>query len=209
MSEILVELGKLTQASQEQTAASQAQTSEVAGKMGEIEAQRNQMQTDVDNFLKDRERIGDGSAGSRRLNVYVGKIQNGKTHIPETEKPVDWVEGNENLYLHFKTPFNTNDDDAMFHFIIEGYAYGSAEIISETFCGYCYRHQDSLIATAESGNHAPTAYKAPNGDIYLRLFAKNCYIWTFAIDAMHVAGGLPAEGSLELTISPNETLNNY
>ncbi|HDZ3733618.1 TPA: hypothetical protein RSW61_005305 [Vibrio harveyi] len=51
MSEILVELGKLTQASQEQTAASHALSQEVAGKIGEINNELEAKKTEVDVYL--------------------------------------------------------------------------------------------------------------------------------------------------------------
>lgn len=184
-------------------------TATVAGKMGQIDLASQQLKSDFDKFMADRERIGDGSPGSRRLNVIQSLVYEGDKVVPDTEKPPGWVPTRSNLYLHIKTKFNTLNKGGMFHFRVQGYAYGQAAIIDETFAGYSYLTTNSIINIGVNGIHEPTVYRAPNGDVYLRLKALNLYFWSFYIDTMNVTGGLPNKGDLQVIVSPNETLNNY
>ncbi|HCG8975246.1 TPA: hypothetical protein NJ623_004504 [Vibrio parahaemolyticus] len=184
-------------------------TSAVNGKIGQIDQRMTAAEQEFDAFMADRERIGDGSPGSRRLNIYQNVLYNGYSHVPDTEKPEGWVNSNANLYLHFKTKFNTMTKNGMFHFRIQGYAYGQSAIIDETLAGYSYVTENKVINVGTFGAHEPTVYRAPNGDVYLRLKALSLYYWSFYVDTMNVTGGLPNKGDVELIVSPNEMLNNY
>jgi len=184
-------------------------TETVENKVGEIDAATEQMRKDFETFMSDRERIGNGEPGSRRLNIYQNVLYQGYDHVPDSEKPEGWVDNNANLYLHFKTKFNTITKNGMFHFRIQGYAYGQAAIIDETLAGYSYTTSNQVINIGTFGSHEPTVYRAPNGDVYLRLKATNLYYWSFYVDTMNASGGLPNKGDVELIVSPNATLNNY
>ncbi|NSM26783.1 hypothetical protein HT094_22035 [Shewanella sp. ZOR0012] len=190
-------------------ASANALTGAVNGKVGEIDLASQKLKADFAAFMADRERIGDGSAGSRRFNIYQNVLYEGKNYVPDSEKPVGWTPGNSNLYLHFKTKFNTLTKNGMFHFSIKGYAYGQSTIIDETFAGYSYVANNALTSVGTFGNHEPTVYRAPNGDIYLRIKALNLYFFSFYVDSMNVTGGLPAKGDISLIVSPNLMLNNY
>ncbi|GGI82045.1 hypothetical protein GCM10007978_19780 [Shewanella hanedai] len=207
--ELLGEVTSAVSASTEQTTASQALAQEVAGKMGAIDAKVAEAKLELDGYIADSEVIGDGSAGSRRLNVFRTMIYEGKDHVPESEKPDNWVPTNGPLYLHFKTGLNTAVDVSMFHYRIGGYAYGQSTIIDETLVGYSYEPSNTIHNINTDGNLEPVVYRAPNGDVYLRIKSLNLYFTGLYIDAMHITGGLPDKDSIELTISPNETLNNY
>ncbi|WP_102270657.1 hypothetical protein [Vibrio cyclitrophicus] len=202
----------LQRTSAEQTAASQALSQEVAGKMGEIDRSVKKAEDKFSEFMQDRDRIGTGGSGSRRLNIFQVQISNGFNHVPDIEKPDGWVEShvsNADLYLHFKTPFNTKRRNGMFHFKVQGYAYGQSSSIDETLVGYSYVSSDGLLHVGAEGKHEPVVYRASNGDIYLRLKASILYFWTFSIDVMNVSGGLLNNGDIEMTVSPNEMLTSY
>ena len=207
--ELLGAVTSVVNASVEQTEASQALAQEVAGKMGDIDAKVTEAKQKYDDYMADSEVIGDGSSGSRRLNVFTTFIMVGQDLVPDSEKPDDWSPTIAGLYLHFKIGLNTTVDVSMFHYRICGYAYGQASFIDETLVGYCYKPDNRLHQVNTDGVLEPAVYRAHNGDVYLRVKAANLYFWTFYIDAMHATGGLPDKGSIEMIVSPNEILNNY
>ena len=111
---------------------------------------------------------------------------------------------NDKVYFHFVTPMNLNVDTGshMFWFRVHGYAYGSAEIIDETFCGHCYQKDRILYNPVVQGNCSPKIYNDKYGNVILSILIKKCHYVTLSMDAMTMAYKLKlAHGDIKCVLS--------
>lgn len=163
----------------------------------------------VDSLEDNKLLIGDGSPGSRRLNVFTSFIPSGKDLVPEGEQPPGWEATNENLFIHLKTGLNTQTDSKDFHYTISVYGYTGGVIAQEVVTGYSSPTENNVINVSIQTTLDTIVYRAPNGDVYIRIPAVNLYYWNLIIDGTNVSGFLPDEGSVSLVVSPNPMLNSY
>lgn len=97
------------------------------------------------------------------------------------------------LYIHIRTPFKPSVHTNMYHFKVEGYAYGDAKDIDLTFVGYSYALTPSIITAPQSrdpqGHFNPTQYIGSDGNIYLRFKPGNVYFLSLRVDSTYVGNG--------------------
>jgi hypothetical protein len=113
-------------------------------------------------------------------------------------------------YIHIKTPFRPAVDSKMYHFKVEGYAYGDSKDIDLTFVGYAY----SVTSTIQNpssrdpqGFFAPTQYIGSDGYIYLRFKPANTYYTSFRVDSTYVGNGrIVTAGEMSVIESTSATL---
>ncbi len=111
------------------------------------------------------------------------------------------------VYLHFKTPMNVNNDSNMYHFSIQGYSYGNATVINEIIVGYCFKDSKSIINKSSFGSLSPDSYADGSGNVILRVLIPNSYYTTIKIDTMYVGNGrLFDTGDLDVKLSLASTV---
>ncbi|MGB0894013.1 MAG: hypothetical protein ACPGUD_06355 [Parashewanella sp.] len=212
--ELLGKVNEAVDASKEQTQASKALADEVKGIKPSIEQKMAAALVQFDEWRNDKDIVGDKvKNGTIRQAIFQGCITGagGVFSIKgdgDFEGKVDDLKTTENIFIHFKTPYNVNNDNAMFWFNIRGYAYHSSKIIDETIVGYCYNLQKSLINKSSFGNLNPDSYKDSAGNIIIRIKIPNIHFTTLAVDTMKVGlGDLLEHGSLDVKLSLAETID--
>ncbi|RDL43719.1 hypothetical protein DN730_13310 [Marinomonas piezotolerans] len=114
-------------------------------------------------------------------------------------------------YIHIKTPLKPTVDNVMYHFTLTGYCYGESRDVSNTFAGFCYGPNDTLISVGGSGTHdangVPHSYISSDGYVTLRMHFTNTYFLNLVLDSIYLDGGrVFREGDFEIIRSTQESI---
>ncbi|WP_279147020.1 hypothetical protein [Photobacterium carnosum] len=181
------QIGALVKASENLTGA-------VNGKIGTIDKRMDSAEAQFDEWRNKKDVLGDESiAGAMRMSIFQGTIigTGGSVGVGGLGGFInpDNLGVSGNVYLHFKTPLNINNNNEMFWFNIRGYSYGTAKVIDETIVGYCYANNNELRNQSAFGNFTPTSYVDSNGNVILRIKFPSVYYSTCRVDTMRVGNG--------------------
>lgn len=176
-------------------------TNAVSGKMGEIDSTMVDALAQFNLFRAQKDYVGTpGASGTLAMGVFQGQAT-GAGGVQGYGVSGDFIPADlgtsEQVYIHFKLPFNIHADSKMYWLSIRGYSYGSSKIIDETFAGYCYAPGATLTSTYEFGNMTPAQYVDANGNVVLRILCPSLYVTTLRIDSMHIGGyGIIEKGQI-------------
>lgn len=165
-------------------------TNAVSGKIGQIDARMDKARAEFDQYRSLKDVVGSpDKPGTLNMSVFQGTVWStgGQFDVGSTgDFTATNLGDSTNVYLHFKLPFNVNNNDAMFWLNIKGYNYGSSKIIEETFVGYCFAPQRAVINKSCFGNLTPAIYSDTNGNVVCSLKFDNIYVSTIRVDTMKV-----------------------
>lgn len=139
--------------------------------------------------------IGMGTTAPKAKLEVVGGAVVGSGVGAKTINVVSFFTGTNSTttYIHIKTPFRPAVDTAMYHFKVEGYAYGDSKDVELTFVGYSYPPSPGSIMNPQSrdpqGSFAPAQYIGSDGYIYLRFKPATTYYLSFRVDSTYVGNG--------------------
>jgi len=185
-------------------------TAAVNNKIGQIDQRMDVAEQEFDAWRQLKDVIGDPNGyGTMRMNILQGLVRQTRAggasssgDLPSTDLGTE-----ANVYMHFKTPLNINNDNEMFWFNIRGYSFGTAQIIDETITGYCYSVVRDITNKAAFGNFTPSCYADSAGNVILRILLPNIYYSTVRIDSMRVGNGrLFAVGDLQAKLSLSDVV---
>lgn len=163
----------------------------------------------IDRIIADKDIIGnDNVHGTIYRNIFNGFIRTVNTQesgpyvsgdFPVVDTP---FADNQDIYLHFRIPYNINVDSKMFWLKIRGYCFGGSQIIDTTAVGYSYADTKQLLNTQVSSVQTAELYADTNGNIVLSILFPSIYYVTLEVDSMMVGNGTPIKrGMLQVKYS--------
>lgn len=162
------------------------------GKIAEVEIQFSSALQEFENWKSEAGITGDkDTQGAISLNIAQGHVADTLTAQYSATgdfTPTD-LGSRANVYLHFKTPLNVNENNEMFWFNIKGYSFGSASAINETIAGYCYSANQNISNKVAVGTFNPDSYTDTAGNVILRIKIPDIYYTTIKVDSMKVGNG--------------------
>jgi hypothetical protein len=186
------------------TAAAEAMNAlrdEYHGEIDDINAAQAAALAQFNAWRQDRDVLGRNAgdlSGSRRVGIFQGHIiSNGGSGFVAGGLG-DFVGAADlgtstNINLHFRTNLALGH---YFHFEMQGFAYGSAQLIKNSFAGLI-QAVGGLAAVTVAGTFSPAVYLAANGKVTLRITVPSTYYLSLSIDAASPTGQpLPLIGSL-------------
>lgn len=167
------------------------------------------VQAKIDELFASKTIIGeDGVRGTYYRNIFNGFIEKldatglGPHVEGDFPTPSPLLPNNDNVYIHFKLPYNKNIDSKMFWIKITGYAFDMGEQIETTAVGYCYKPTGLLMNTNIVSKQPGELYLDTNGNVVLSLLFSSVYYLTLEIDSMVVGNGTPIKrGMLDVKYS--------